>query len=70
MKDCDHPSCTIGVSLDTLACKKHWFELPAALRAQVWRTWRKRKDNPGDAAARDAHESAKTAALLYWSQAA
>lgn len=68
--ECAHPRCNHEVSIDTLACRKHWFLLPANLRAQIWRTWKARQANPGNPSAIDAHESAKTAAVLYWSSVA
>jgi len=37
---CHHPKCNIPVPPKMLACRKHWYVLPQALRKQVWATYR------------------------------
>lgn len=38
---CHHPTCPIAVPPAMLACKPHWFQLPLAIRNEIWRTYRK-----------------------------
>lgn len=37
---CHWPGCGKEVPPAMWGCKQHWFRLPAALRAKVWRTYR------------------------------
>lgn len=37
---CHWPGCDRQVPPAMWGCKPHWFKLPAALRARVWRTFR------------------------------
>lgn len=38
---CAVASCNERVRPGQLMCRAHWFELPKALRDDVWRTWRR-----------------------------
>lgn len=38
--ECHWPGCTKQVPPAMWGCKEHWFKLPAALRARVWRAYR------------------------------
>ncbi len=40
MKSCAYPYCPNRVSLDVLACREHWLQLPLALRLRVMNSWR------------------------------
>lgn len=33
---CPARGCEVYVRDDTLACRKHWFQLPKALRQRIW----------------------------------
>lgn len=37
---CPAKACSVQVPLEVLACKRHWFALPPALRHSISRTWR------------------------------
>lgn len=37
---CHWPGCTAQVPPAMWGCRKHWYTLPASLRAQVWSTYR------------------------------
>jgi hypothetical protein len=37
---CHAPNCTVPVHPKMHMCKKHWYMLPRALRAEIWRTYR------------------------------
>lgn len=39
--ECPAPGCeTKKLPERLLACAKHWYQLPADLRAEIWRTYR------------------------------
>jgi hypothetical protein len=38
--ECHWPGCAKQVPPAMWGCKQHWFKLPAALRARIWRTYR------------------------------
>lgn len=38
--DCPAPNCGVQVPHSQLACKRHWFMLPADLRREVWAAFR------------------------------
>lgn len=37
---CHWPNCGTPVPPKMWGCSKHWFRLPAKLRAEIWRTYR------------------------------
>lgn len=37
---CHWPGCSAQVPPAMWGCKKHWFKLPASLRAKVWATYK------------------------------
>jgi hypothetical protein len=37
---CHWPGCTVEVPPKLWGCKKHWYSLPAELRAAIWREYR------------------------------
>lgn len=37
---CPGPGCTLAVSDDMLACRRHWFQVSKAIRDEVWSAWR------------------------------
>jgi hypothetical protein len=43
---CPAPGCGEIVPRTMLACRKHWFSLPKAMRNDIWRAWR--RDPYGD----------------------
>jgi hypothetical protein len=55
---CPGAGCSAEVPADRLACPRHWYALPAPLRAAIWRAW----DN-GAGAGSPAHTAAIAAAL-------
>ncbi len=38
--DCHWPGCGKQVPPAMFMCKTHWFKLPPAIRAEIWRTYR------------------------------
>lgn len=38
--DCPAPDCPQRLPRSTLACRRHWFALPAELRTVINATWR------------------------------
>ena len=55
---CPGAGCKAEVPADMLACPRHWYSLPAAVRAAVWRAWR-----GGEGAGSEAHRAAVEYAL-------
>lgn len=41
MRQCHVPECGRQIRSDLAMCRPHWFRVPAALRAEVWRLFRK-----------------------------
>ncbi len=37
---CPGPDCTAHVADHMLMCRPHWYQVPRALRDEVWATWR------------------------------
>jgi hypothetical protein len=37
---CPGPGCASQVPTEMLACREHWFQVPKALRDEVWASWR------------------------------
>lgn len=37
---CHAKGCQIAVPPEMLMCKRHWFMVPASIRAEVWRHYR------------------------------
>ena len=42
---CHWPGCGKQVPPAKWGCRTHWFALPAALRAKIWRTYRPGQEN-------------------------
>ena len=63
---CHHPTCETAVAPEMLACKRHWFMLPEAIRKQIWRTYRpgQEKDKRPSRQWLDAFKQAED----YWNQ--
>lgn len=38
--ECHWPGCTVQVPPAMWGCKRHWYALPAELRAKIWRCYR------------------------------
>jgi len=55
---CPGPDCTQDVPYDMLACSRHWYQVPKAIRAAVWRAW-----DRGKGAGSNAHTAAIHAAI-------
>lgn len=53
--ECPAPGCALVVPRAQLACRHHWYCLPAALRTRVWEAYRS-----GDV---DAHQAAVADAI-------
>jgi hypothetical protein len=34
--ECHYPECSLIVPPKMLACRRHWFQLPAFLRQKIW----------------------------------
>lgn len=45
---CPGPKCERRVAADQLACRDHWFQVPKALRDEVWSAWRSLQRGGGD----------------------
>jgi hypothetical protein len=61
---CPGPGCESRVPTEMLACREHWFQVPKALRDEVWSAWRalqRERDDP--IAAEERHEVAMRAAI-------
>jgi len=61
---CPGPGCELRVPLEQLACRIHWFQVPKALRDEVWSAWRalqRAADDP--IAAEERHDLAMQAAI-------
>lgn len=39
--ECPAPGCSVLVDFKTFACKTHWFTIPAPLRQELWREFRR-----------------------------
>lgn len=37
---CPHPKCDAVKPRTMYACRKHWFELPRAIRDKIWKGYR------------------------------
>lgn len=57
---CPHPACTEQVGSTMLACRPHWFALPAELRSEVWAAYRRIRSDPRR------HRAAIAACLTWW----
>lgn len=60
MHQCPGKDCTVQVESDQLACKPHWFQLPAELRSEIWAAYRRRRSNPGE------HAAVVRRAIAFW----
>ena len=61
----DHPcpaGCGESVPWDRLACPGDWARLPATIKAEVWRSWQHRHDDP------DSHRAALAVAAGWFDQ--
>ena len=56
--ECPAEGCTMAVSGSMLMCRKHWYMVPARLRAKVWNAWA-----DGTGAGSKAHQEAILAAV-------
>jgi hypothetical protein len=36
MRTCPHPGCHREIAPDRFACKRHWYQLPIAMREKIW----------------------------------
>jgi hypothetical protein len=55
---CPGPDCDAEVPYEMLACSRHWYQVPRAIRAAVWRAWA-----DGAGAGTEAHSAAIVAAI-------
>lgn len=37
---CPHDACDVEIGREMFACRRHWFVLPASLRARIWTAYR------------------------------
>lgn len=58
MHQCPGPECPEQIAYEVLACRAHWFQVPAPIRAAVYRTW-----NGGLGAGSHAHSTAMGRAI-------
>lgn len=61
---CPRPPCDKQVADDQLACRPHWFELPKAMRDEIWAAYR--EDGPGTGR----HSTAITEAVDWYRERA
>lgn len=47
MHQCPKDGCEVTLPRHILACRPHWYAIPAELRAEVNRTWRRFGIDPG-----------------------
>lgn len=66
---CAHPSCDQRGAGTMLACREHWFQLPAKLRRPIWSWWRVRLNNPDNVNAVSQHTKAVQKAVEFWDAA-
>lgn len=43
--ECHWPGCAAQVPPAMWGCKKHWYALPQAMRARIWRAYRPGQEN-------------------------
>jgi hypothetical protein len=64
---CEAPGCPRRVRLGVLACREHWFELPARLRSLINAAWAARQDESLlTGLAIEDHEHWKAEARTFW----
>ena len=56
--DCPGPGCEAQIPYEMLACSRHWYQVPKALRTAVYRAW-----DHGLGAGTQAHSVAIKAAI-------
>lgn len=66
IKTCSRPGCRVVIKPGQLACRGHWFELPAQLRDQLIEAWELRKANPTVPELVHAHRALLIKALRAW----
>jgi hypothetical protein len=57
---CPGPACAEQVPIDKLACSRHWFQVPRAVRGAVYAAW-----DHGAGAGSPEHRAAMRAALAW-----
>lgn len=58
--ECPAPGCTVVVAFELLACRAHWYQLPANVRSDVWRAYRRHGVGSPE------HTAAISAAFEWW----
>jgi len=59
--ECPAPGCSKRVPHDMLACRRHYHELPKALKRELYRAW-----DGGDGAGSPEHDAAMQACVEFW----
>ena len=57
--ECPHPGCNRRVPREYLSCRQHWFELPVALRLEIYNSYQAEPLG-------EAHVAAMAKALEHW----
>lgn len=63
---CPIGGCVARIPVDKLMCRSHWYMVPADLRPEVYRTWRRRQQARGTdewGAAVQVHRAVKEQAI-------
>jgi hypothetical protein len=65
LHDCPAPGCHVRCASNHLACRPHWYQLPKAIRDDIWRHY-----VPGQTAATmsQGYREALAAAGDYWAE--
>ncbi len=48
MHRCQATACQEKIPSTFLMCRKHWFMVPAAIRDQIWATYKNRSKHPSE----------------------
>jgi hypothetical protein len=66
---CPGPECDIQVDHDLLACPRHWYQVPKAIRSEVYAAWwaLQRAHVPDPSSAEQRHDLAVAAAIAEMS---
>ena len=53
MHECPGPGCEEQVDVTQLACRRHWYQVPKAIRNAVWREYQQAPGSPAHRHAMD-----------------
>lgn len=66
VRPCNRPGCRAVIKSGQLACREHWFELPASLRDRLIHAWEQRKAHPDVPELVHAHRALLLEAMRAW----